>query len=584
MTEPGQGAPAGIVLGHQAASSQTFTVGLGEGQSLEVDDLVAVTTPDPAGDVTTFGIVAESYAQLEGASLPSDTGVIAAGEMPGELVRTAEVQVVRVDPERWIAAHPGRPVRRARGMERAMALYEDTMTRKLAVGTGRDGEPIHLDLDFVDGTKGGHVSISGISGVATKTSTALALVRLMLEHPDMRRRARVLVFNVKGEDLLHLDRPNSRYAARADRQELDRRWAALGLPAAGPFPSVGVWAPPRPDGAAHAASRQEDVRVFGWTPYAFAVEGLLRFCFTEAADMRNQLSFLEERVRGELARRAVPVQGRPGSLGLLDGPAGGDPARRAARPPSELAAGPFGDLGELVDWLSDRLSDEAWTAGAGRGWVANTAPGTIQAFIRRLQGAAGRLRGLVRADAQAIPRGDAAANEPPVAVVHLTPLHDFAQRFVVGTLLAQTFAAKEAGAREPIELVVLDELNKYAPREGQSPIKETLIDIAQRGRSLGVILIGAQQQASLVAPEVTQNAAVRISGRLDPAEAERAEYGWLSPQARQRARLLMQGRVLLSQPSVPAPLAVEIPFPPWATAAGEVSGAERGARALAKFS
>ena len=133
-------------------------------------------------------------------------------------------------------------------------------------------------------------------------------------------------------------------------------------------------------------------------------------------------------------------------------------------------------------------------------------------------------------------------------------LHDFAQRFVVGTLLAQTFQAKEGGTRDPIELVVLDELNKYAPREGQSPIKETLVDIAQRGRSLGVILIGAQQQASLVASEVTQNAAVRISGRLDPAEAERPEYGWLSPQARARARLLMQGRVLLSQPSVPAPV------------------------------
>ena len=46
----------------------------------------------------------------------------------------------------------------------------------------------------------------------------------------------------------------------------------------------------------------------------------------------------------------------------------------------------------------------------------------------------------------------------------------------------------------------------------------------------------------------------------------------------------MQGRVLLSQPSVPAPLAVEIPFPPWATATGEVSTAARGAEALAKFS
>ena len=45
----------------------------------------------------------------------------------------------------------------------------------------------------------------------------------------------------------------------------------------------------------------------------------------------------------------------------------------------------------------------------------------------------------------------------------------------------------------------------------------------------------------------------------------------------------MQGRVLLSQPSVPAPIAVEIPFPPWATTSGEVSTAERAEAAIVEF-
>ena len=45
---------------------------------------------------------------------------------------------------------------------------------------------------------------------------------------------------------------------------------------------------------------------------------------------------------------------------------------------------------------------------------------------------------------------------------------------------------------------MIDELNKYAPREGNSPIKDVLLDIAERGRSLGIILIGAQQTASEV--------------------------------------------------------------------------------------
>lgn len=582
MTAPGAGdARVGVVLGHQAASSQEFQVGIADGQSLEVDDLVAVTTPDPVREVVTYGVVTESHARHEGATLPSDSMVIAEGQMPGEMVRTAEVQVMRVDPERWIAPHPGLSVRRARGRERELALYEDTMERTLAIGMGRDGEPVHIDLDFLDGTKGGHVSISGISGVATKTSTALAVIRLVLAHADMRRRVRVLLFNVKGEDLLFLDHPNRKYAERADRADLDERWRRLGLPDPGGFPDVAFWAPPSRDDhrIPSSESRHEGVKVFGWTPLNFVLEGLLRFCFSDASDMRSQLSFVEERVRGELLRRAVPVAGHPGALGLLSGPAEGAPRARPPRPAGELMAGPFHDLDGLVDFLVEELEAED---GAGA-WTGRAATGTVSAFVRRLESAAGRLRGLIRADASPIPRGDAAEDEPPVAVVHLARLHDFAQRFVVGTLLAQTFAAKEAGTRDPIEFVVLDELNKYAPREGDSPIKDTLVDIAQRGRSLGVILIGAQQQASLVASEITQNAAIRIAGRLDAAEAERSEYGWLGPAQRARARLLMQGRVLVSQPSVPAPIAVEIPFPPWATTSGEVSRADLTRAAVDEF-
>jgi DNA helicase HerA-like ATPase len=572
-------AGVGIVLGHQAATSQAFTVGLRTDETLEVDELVAVRIADPGGEVTAYGLVTESMAQLEGATLPSDTAVIAEGAMPGELVRTAEVQVVRMEPERWVAPHPGAAVRRARGEDRRRALYEDTMTRTMAAGLARDGEPLLLDLDFLDGAKGGHVSISGISGVAIKTSTALGLVRLVLAHPDMRRRARALVFNVKGEDLLHLDRPNRAYAARvAAGEDLEGRWRILGLSPAAPFPEVAVWAPARADGAADCETRH-DVRTFGWSPFRFAADGLLRFCFADADDARSQLGFVEERVRSELVRRAVPVAGHPGALGLVQRPDAGDPEHRGAASPGELDAGPFADLAELVGWLTREIDADALDAR----WTGQVAPGTLQAFARRLRAAAARLGPLVRAGADPIPRGPEAADEPPVAVVHLTRLHEFAQRFVVGTLLAQTFSAKEGGVREPIELVVLDELNRYAPREGRSPIRDLLVDIAQRGRSLGVILIGCQQQASLVAPEVTQNAAVRISGRLDPAEAERAEYGWLGPAARARARLLTQGRVIVSQPSVPAALPVELPFPPWATAAREVDRAAGARRALATF-
>ena len=100
----------------------------------------------------------------------------------------------------------------AHGSERDKALYVDEMGRPLPIGMGRDGEPVYVDLDFFDGRKGGHMSISGISGVATKTSFALFFLRLLAGRPDVlgdgAANLRILVFNVKGEDLLWLDKEN----------------------------------------------------------------------------------------------------------------------------------------------------------------------------------------------------------------------------------------------------------------------------------------------------------------------------------------------------------------------------------------
>jgi DNA helicase HerA-like ATPase len=62
---------------------------------------------------------------------------------------------------------------------------------------------------------------------------------------------------------------------------------------------------------------------------------------------------------------------------------------------------------------------------------------------------------------------------------------------------------------------VLDELNKYAPRDGSSPIKETLLDVSECGRSLGIILIGAQQTASEVERRIVANSAIRVVGQAE---------------------------------------------------------------------
>src|SRR5207344_460861 len=154
--------------------------------------------------------------------------------------------------------------------------------------------------------------------------------------------------------------------------------------------------------------------------------------------------------------------------------------------------------------------------------------------------------------------------ERQVTVVDLHNLNDRAKRFVVGVVLRRAFERKErSGQARPLQFVVLDELNKYAPRDGSSPIKEILLDVAERGRSLGIILIGAQQTASEVERRIVSNSSIRVTGRLDAAEATRPEYGFLPTAHQQRATIAKPGTMFVHQPQIAVPLIVEFPFPAW---------------------
>ena len=167
-----------------------------------------------------------------------------------------------------------------------------------------------------------------------------------------------------------------------------------------------------------------------------------------------------------------------------------------------------------------------------------------------------------------------------VTVVDIHSLHATAQLFVVGVLLKRMMDQKEQqGGSRPLVFVVLDELNKYAPREGWSPLHGVLLDIAERGRSLGVSLFGAQQTASEVERRIVGNAALKVVGRLDAAEAERSEYGFLTrgrPRARHAAAARLDDRRAAGDSRWRSCL--RFPFPSWATRQDEVARPARSGR------
>ena len=553
----------GLVAGTADSTPLKFSVAVGPDAYLQLDDVVTTEREVPGfGPVRTSGVVTQVVARHEGASFGSDAFLIAEGVLPANTQEVAEVTTTRVDPEVYVPPLPGVPARRATGALRERALYFDSMAKKVVVGLGRDGEPVYINLEFLDGTRGAHVSISGISGVATKTSFALFLLHSIFSSGvlgDRSLNAKALIFAVKGEDLMFLDKANTHLD-----DALRDRYARLGLPAA-PFDSVRFFAPPTPGdttGRPHVSGRVGGVDAFWWTLQEFCRQELLPYVFADAEDDRNQYTIVIHQVAAKLRREAV----RSGADGAVA--VDGTILRTYA---------------DLVEFISDRLQDDNTRAD----WAgAATTAGSVNAFLRRLRSSLKPLGPIIRGDLpdRAGARQVSTANSR-VTVVDLHNLPERAQRFVVGVVLRAETEAKERAGAGGLLFTMLDELNKHAPREGSSPIKEVLLDIAERGRSLGIILIGAQQTASEVERRIVSNSSIRVVGRLDPAESARPEYGFLPASQRQRATLARPGAMFVSQPELPVPLAVEFPFPAWATRLSEVAPepASGGARTFARL-
>ena len=548
----------GLVLGTEAeaAAPLEFSVYVQPGRYLQLDDVVAVESRLPDEQrVMIYGVVDELAARHEGVQLISDVSLVREGLLPAEPVVAAHVSVTRVEPEIYVPPMPGSSVRLASGETRARALFFDEMDLRFPLGLPRGDlatvEPVWGNVEFLNGEKGAHVNISGISGVATKTSYATYLLYALFEGQrlPLAQNARALVFNVKGEDLLFLDKPNR----QLDRDpELGAQYERLGLPA-GPFRSVSFYAPlragshgPLPD----TGSRAEDVVGFYWTLGEFCRRGYLRLMFLDQDTEQTQVATLVDTVSARLR----DVSDELDRLGGFD---------------------------DLVERIEDHLSVDSEPGVASWAGVGQAAAslGTIRAFMRRLRAAARHVGPLVRGQGFADPEKHRIALKRQVTVVDLHKLHDRAQRFVVGVLLEELLAEREqtsVAAGAPPLFIVVDELNKYAPREGTSPIKETLLDIAERGRSLGLILIGAQQTASEVEQRIVANASFRVVGRLDAAEAQRPEYRFLGTAWRQRATLLAPGSMVVHQPEIPVPLLARFPHPAWATRKSEVQIAPPG--------
>ena len=609
----------GMVLGTEQATPLAFWFAVAAETKVQLDDIVFIEVADPetAGDAVRFyGVVDEVRRAYEGIQFEGDTELVVQGLMPANVTYGAHVLVTRVEPEDFIPPGPGDAVFMATGAALEKALYLDNMEAPLPAGVLRNGEPGYLNFDFINGTKGAHINISGISGIATKTSYALFLLYSIFQAKNFKTRrslidnpnaTKAIIFNVKGEDLLFLDKPNKRFLEEErkwqdKRRSAQTRYDLCNLPA-GAFESVELHAPAK-EGENLLADvvQREGVSPYLWTLHEFAAQRMLPFVLTERDAMTN-LGFLVGHLEEKLYKLATETRG-PG-LEIQAGDEDFDPNPEAGftrgSPITPDEGFGFSDLeasagrtklktfDELVSYLEYKLlvkgasDDDGSSKGGDPLWTAQQAKATREALIRRLRGASKYVRRLVRGDLpkKAFERAklDILGSDKQVHVVDINRLAPLAQMFVVGVLLRQIFEEHEGSDRRKT-FVILDELNKYAPSEGDSPIKDVLLDIAERGRSMGIILIGAQQTASEVERRVVGNAAIRIVGRLDAAEADRPEYKFMPRSFLSRSTILAPGTMIVHQPDVPSPMMLNFPFPSWATRRKEVDETVSDAEAL----
>lgn len=587
--------PVGLVDASVDATTQVSQVLIAEHTDLPLDTFV-VAGQRLVDDSVLFhyGIVTEVSSRVEGAEMATDTARLANATLPGQRFRRAEVTWIRTHPERYLPPSSGGPVWIAAGVHRERALFIDKMSADegIPIGLDMNDMPVFVPYSFLNGDRGAHVSISGKSGVATKTSYAMYLLYVLFETPwGLRARGgsahdRAVVFSVKGSDLCVIDKPNKRFNENDELgADAIAQWGVLlDDPRPGPFRNVGVYAPaesssPGDEPVADISVRGlKETHPYGWSPRAFVVQGLLEYVFDDLES--GQLSFIEQVVRLQLLRWTWPLTGdSQGRIVLADPDVQPDEIagtwesaarqfRTTKRDRLPAGAGTVvSELDELVEFIAGKVTPD--TATYDDRWCGGVTTSTSQAFVRRLWKATPRIRRLIRAGLTEVDL------RTQISVVDVHTLHSDAQRFVVAAVLARVWEQHENSDAPGRTFVVLDELNKYAPRQKSSPIKALLVDIAARGRSLGVVLIGAQQNPSGVDRDITNNAALEVVGQIKSSEA--SDLGFLPSAMRARAQIIAPGTMITNQPLLPAPVPVRFPFPPFATRVSEVLGSPEDA-------
>jgi hypothetical protein len=456
-------------------------------------------------------------------------------------IRLYAAAVLRHLPEEPVQPVPLGAVHLASDADVVTALRMDAYTEGdtstgIPVGVYAAGgleAPVYLDADFLLGPEAAHLNISGVSGLATKTSAVeFLLSSIFQKFPSHKGRIAAVCFNVKGPDLCFLDQP-------AVLGEEDRRlYQRLGL-VPKPFGPVHYFAPYKADGVNLNTLRTHEALQANTEPLVWGLREVLDYA--EVLLNRDDVDAKADAFIDFLAERVIGKDYVDNTL------------------PKPFAVRNFADLDDFFRTIFSVLEE------SGRGgevWRTHHIA-TIRKIRNRLGNISTRSKGLVTDDGEVNDLPFGSFDDRGLYVVDVAGLDPLAQDLVFARLvsrLREHLERRDLGVEHVV--VFVDELNKYAPADGaDSYVRKMLLDISERGRYLGLVLFSAQQFRSQVQRRVVGNAGTTLLGRMDPDELALPAYSTMSPATKAKLAALPKGELLVRHPHFTQPIFVRFPRP-----------------------
>jgi hypothetical protein len=537
---------------NQPNTSDDFSFWLAPGVIVNPFDIVEAEQVAPNGGTSrTYGIVTTlehttdapthltNFISNDFGQVSSEPNTIRQG------TTVARVAVLSNDQDIYMPVLNDRPVRFADEIGIHTALGIDQIPERYRVPAGliemSNGTRavVYLDSRYILGPEGAHINITGISGLATKTSYAIFLIQSILQKVENREKIGVIILNVKHGDLLSIDQPPPK-GLPPEQHEL---WEALGL-IPQPFSNVRYLLPHGKD--TPTTGRPNSFRIPGsnWFIYAYSL-----------ADTYDKLDLL-------LSHIPDPWD----TIGALIGE-----IQQGLSDPRTGQFGPRGIWENVRNW--DSLLNGPPLVKDGQpqriGDVRDVSVGRFRRLLRRIVQT--RQTGIFVRERERhiknLSQEIAKIKGGETIVVDIAKLADDEQTLVFGDILRTIYAlyAEESGDNENLPekvIIFVDELNKYAPaKEKESPIIEQVLDIAERGRSLGVVLFGAEQFMSAVHERVGGNCSTIVVGRSGTSELSSPAYRFLDPAVKSNIARLEQGELVISHATFRQPLKIRFPRP-----------------------